>query len=79
VDEITCVGVPIGSPDFVSACVKAKTSAVVDDVRKLHVLSDPITHIRLIGFCHTQYPALLSQSELAPRCDGESDQAIAMR
>ena len=33
----TCVGVPIGSPDFVTAFVKSKTAAMVDDVRKLQV------------------------------------------
>ena len=48
VDGITCVGVPIGSTDFITAFVKANTSAMVDDVRKLRVLSDPLTHTRLV-------------------------------
>ena len=30
VDGITCVGEPIGSPDFVTAFVKSKTAAMVD-------------------------------------------------
>ena len=51
VEGITCVGVPIGSPEFVTAFVKTKTSAMVDDVRKLSVLSDPLTHFRLVRFC----------------------------
>ena len=73
VDGITCVGVHIGSSDLVTACVEAKTSAMVDDDRKLHVLSDPLTHTRRIRFWRTQYAALLSQSELAPKCEEESD------
>ena len=52
VEGITCVGVPIGSPAFVTEFVKAKTSGMVDDVRKLRVLSDPLTHTRLVRFCH---------------------------
>ena len=51
VDGITCVGVPIGSPDFVTAFVKSKTAAMVDDVRKLQVLSNGLTHFRLVKFC----------------------------
>ena len=39
VKGMTCVGVPIGAPDFVTAFVKSKTAAMVDDVHKLQVLS----------------------------------------
>ena len=40
VDGITCVGVPIGSTEFITAFVKAKTSAMVDDVKKFgHAIS----------------------------------------
>ena len=42
----------IGTPAFVMAFFKDKTSAMVDDVEKLRVLSDPLTHDRLIEFCH---------------------------
>jgi hypothetical protein len=49
VDGITCVWVPIGSTEFITAFVKAKTSAMVDDMRKLRVLSDPLTHTRLVA------------------------------
>jgi hypothetical protein len=62
VDGITCVGIPIGSPDFVTAFVRTKTAAMVDDVRncelqvvsnvKLQVVSNGLTHFRLIEFCH---------------------------
>ena len=58
VEGITCVGVPIGSPEFVTAFVKTKTSAMVDDVRKLRVLSDPLTHTRLVRFCHNTSSAI---------------------
>ena len=52
VQRMTCVGVPIGSPAFITEFVKDQTSAMVDDVRKLRVLSDPLTHTRLVRFCH---------------------------
>ena len=86
VDSITCVGVPIGSPAFVRAFVKAQTSAMVDDVRKLRVLSDPLTHTRLIRFCHnTRLLYIMLSRSLAPdvmrnqACGLQTvDQAIAM-
>ena len=61
-EGITRVGVPIGSPDFVTAFVKAKTSAMVDDVRKLSVLSDPLTHFRLVRFCHNTRLSYLNRN-----------------
>ena len=62
VDGVTCVGVPISSTDFITALVKAKTSAMVDDVRKLRVLSDPLTHTRLVRFCHNTRLSYLNQN-----------------
>ena len=47
-EGITCFGVPIVSPDFVTAFVKSKTAAMVDDVRKVQVLSNGLTHFRLV-------------------------------
>ena len=84
VDDITCVGVPVGSPAFVRAFVKAKTSAMVDDARKLRVLSDPLTHTRLIRFCHKTRLSYLNRSlppdvMRNPPCGLQTvDQAMAM-
>ena len=62
VKGITCVGVPIGSPDFVTAFVKSKTKAMVDDVRKLQVLSNGLTHFRLVKFCHNTRLSYLNRN-----------------
>ena len=62
VQGITCVGVPIGSPVFITEFVKDKTSAMVDDVRKLRVLSDPLTHTRLVRFCHNTRLSYLNRN-----------------
>ena len=48
VNEITCVDVPFRSSAFVTIFVKDKTLAMVDEVRKLRVLSDPLTHTTMI-------------------------------
>ena len=69
VDRIMCVGVPIGSTEFIKAFVTNRTSAMVADAKKLRVPSDPLTHTRLTKFCHN---ALLSQSEFGPRGDEKS-------
>ena len=62
---------PIGSPDFVTAFVKSKTAAMVDDVRKLQVLSNGLTHFRLVKFCHNTrrtHMACILESERAHVC-----------
>ena len=53
---------PIGSPDFVTAFVKSKTAAMVDDVRKLQVLSNGLTHFRLVKFCHSTRLSYLNRN-----------------
>ena len=84
VEGITCVGVPIGSPEFVTAFVKTKTSAMVDDVRKLRVLSDPLTHTRLVKFCHNTRLSYLNRNlppdvMRNPACGLQTvDQAISL-
>ena len=65
VDRIMFVGMPIDLPVFVKVFVRNKTSAMVDNVRKLRVLSNPITHTRLIKFCHTTWLSYLNLN-LAP-------------
>ena len=84
VDGITCVGVPIGSTEFITAFVKAKTSDMVDDVKKLRVLSDPLTHARLIKFCHNTRLSYLNRNlppdvMRNPTCGLQTvDQAISL-
>jgi hypothetical protein len=52
VQGMICIGVPIGSPEFVQAFVKEKTRTMVKDVKQLHLLTDPCVHFKLIRFCH---------------------------
>ena len=52
VEGMICVGVPIGSPEFVQAFVKEKTRTLVEDVKKLQLLTDPGVHFKLIRSCH---------------------------
>ena len=58
VQGVTCVGVPIGSPSFVTAFVKD----TADDVRKLRVLSDPLTHTGLVKFCQNTRLSYLNRN-----------------
>jgi len=52
VEGMVCVGVPIGSPQFVQAFVAEKSKTMVEDVKKLHILTDPGVHFKLVRFCH---------------------------
>jgi len=52
VEGMVCVGVPIGSPQFVQAFVAEKSKNMVEDVKKLHLLTDPGVHFKLVRFCH---------------------------
>ena len=73
------MGVPIGSPAFVTAFVKDKASAMVDDVRKLRVLSDPLTHTRLITRLSYLNRNLPSDVMRNPTCGLQTvDQAMPM-
>ena len=46
---------PIGSLDFVTAFVNSKTAVMVDNLRKLQVLSNGLTNFRLVKFCHNTF------------------------
>jgi hypothetical protein len=50
-DGIKCVGVPIGSPDFVQQFVANKASEIIRDVEKVQVVTDILIHIHLLRFC----------------------------
>ena len=49
------VGVPIGTPDFVHAYVRANAVEIRNDVQKLSIIKDPKIHCDLLRFCqHTR-------------------------
>ena len=51
VTGLKCVGVPIGTPEFVNAFVRSKAHAIEQDVEKLSIVQDPKTHYDLRRFC----------------------------
>ena len=54
VTGMTCVGVPMGSPEFVTAFVRSKAKILQQDVQKLRIVPDPLIHYALLRFCqHT--------------------------
>ena len=44
VTGMTCVGVPMGTPAFVTEFVRSKAQNIVHDVHKLRIVSDPKIH-----------------------------------
>ena len=58
VTGMTCVGVPMGSPEFVTAFVRSKAKILQQDskdVQKLRIVPDPMIHYALLRFCqHTR-------------------------
>ena len=55
VTGMRCVGVPIGTPEFVHAYVRANAVEIGNDVQKLSIITDPKIHYDLLGFCqHTR-------------------------
>jgi hypothetical protein len=62
VEGMVCVGVPIGSPQFVQAFVAEKSKTMVEDVKKLHFLTDPRVHFKLVRFCHNTRLAHLNRT-----------------
>jgi hypothetical protein len=55
VTGMRCVGVPIGTPEFVQAYVRAKAVEICNDVQKLSIITDPKLHYDLLRFCqHTR-------------------------
>ena len=61
VDGLTCVGVPIGSDEFISTFVHEKATRVIDDVQKLHIVPDSLIHFRLLKFCQSTRCSYLSR------------------
>ena len=54
VTGLKCVGVPIGTPEFVNAFVRSKAHAIEQDVQKLRIVQDPKIHYDLLPFVHTR-------------------------
>ena len=55
VTGMRCVGVPMGTTEFVNAYVRAKAVDIDNDVQKLSIISDPQIHYDLLRFCqHTR-------------------------
>jgi hypothetical protein len=48
---LKCVGVPIGTPEFVNAFVRFKANAIEQDVQKLRIVHGPNIHCDLLRFC----------------------------
>jgi hypothetical protein len=44
VTGLKCVGVPLGTPEFVNAFVRSKAHAIEQEVQKLRIVQDPKIH-----------------------------------
>jgi hypothetical protein len=62
VTGLKCVGVPIGTPEFVNAFVRSKAHAIEQDVQKLRIVQDPKIHYDLLRFCQHTRLAFLARN-----------------
>jgi hypothetical protein len=62
VTGLKCVGVRIGTPEFVNAFVRSKAHAIKQDVQKLRIVQDPKIHYDLLHFCQRTHLAFLAQN-----------------
>ena len=62
VTGMRCVGVPIGTPEFVQAYVRAKAVEIGSDVQKLSIITDPKLHYDLLRFCQHTLLGFLSRT-----------------
>ena len=60
---IRCVGVPIGSLNFVQQFVATKASDIIADVEKVRMVSDPVIHFHLLRSCESTCLAYLDRSD----------------
>jgi hypothetical protein len=56
-DGLACVGVPIGTPDFVQQWAASKTLALIEDLRQLRIMPDPLIYCHLLRFCGITRPS----------------------
>ena len=61
-DGIKCVGVPVGSPEFVQQIVANKAGKIIRDVEKVQVVTDSPIHFHLLRFCQNTRLAYLNRS-----------------
>ena len=62
VTGLKCVGVPIGTPEFVNALVRSKAHAIEQDVQKLRIIQEPKIHNDLLRFCQHTRLAFLARN-----------------
>ena len=62
VTGLKCVGVPIGTPEFVDAFVRSKIDDIQQDVQKLRIIQDPKIHYDLLRFCQHTRIAFLARN-----------------
>jgi hypothetical protein len=59
---MTCVGVPMGTPEFVNAFVRSKAHDIVQGVHKLRIVPDPKIHYDLLRFFQHTRLAFLARN-----------------
>ena len=59
---LKCVGVPIGTPEFVNAFVRSKALDIEQDVHKLRIIKDPKILYDLLHFCQHTRLAFLARN-----------------
>ena len=57
-----CVGMPIGTTEFVNAFVRSKALDIEQDVQKLRIITDPKFHHDLLRFCQHTRLAFLARN-----------------
>jgi hypothetical protein len=62
VTGLKCVGVPIGTPEFVNAFVRSEAHAIDQDVLRLRMVQDPKIHYDLLRFCQHTRLAFLARN-----------------
>ena len=66
VDGLTCVGVPIGTPDFklssLFSWAKEKLRDQIKDLQQLRLMSDPLIHCHLVRFCGLARPGYMCRT-----------------
>ena len=62
VDGLTCVGVPIGRPDFKLSWAKEKLRDQIKDLQQLRLMSDPLIHYHLVRFCGLARPGYMCRT-----------------
>ena len=61
-DGLVCVGVPIGTPTFVQQLAASKTLTLIEDLRQLRIMSDPLIHYHLVRFYGITRPSYMCQT-----------------